>query len=75
MPDSRYPAWRDWLRDHQPPLQVIPGCYDPSFQVEEAEAYRRDVPGAEVYVLDAGAGQLARAATSSVARSISSSVL
>jgi pimeloyl-ACP methyl ester carboxylesterase len=31
------------------------GRYDPSFQVEEAaEAYRRDVPDAEVHVLDAG---------------------
>ena len=28
--------------------------YDPSFQVEEAEAYRREVPDAEVYILDAG---------------------
>jgi pimeloyl-ACP methyl ester carboxylesterase len=26
----------------------------PSFQVEEAEAYRRDVPDAEVHVIDAG---------------------
>jgi pimeloyl-ACP methyl ester carboxylesterase len=48
------PASQDWLRDHQPPLQVVSGCYDLSFQVEEAEAYRRDVPGAEVYALDAG---------------------
>ena len=30
------------------------GRFDPSFQVEEAEAYRRDVPNAEVHVLDAG---------------------
>ena len=37
-----------------PPLQVVWGRYDPSFQVEEAEAYRRDVPDAEVHVLDAG---------------------
>lgn len=37
-----------------PPLQVVWGRYDPSFQVEEAEAYRRDVPAAEVHVLDAG---------------------
>jgi len=33
--------------------QVVWGRYDPSFQVEEAEAYRRDVPHAEVHVLDA----------------------
>jgi pimeloyl-ACP methyl ester carboxylesterase len=36
------------------PLQVVWGRYDPSFQVEEAEAYRRDVPAAEVHILDAG---------------------
>jgi pimeloyl-ACP methyl ester carboxylesterase len=48
------PHRQDWLRARQPPLQVIWGRYDPSFQVEEAEAYRRDVPRAEVHVLDAG---------------------
>jgi pimeloyl-ACP methyl ester carboxylesterase len=51
---ASYPAWQDWLREHQPPLQVVWGRYDPSFQVAEAEAYRRDVPAAEVHVLDAG---------------------
>jgi pimeloyl-ACP methyl ester carboxylesterase len=51
---ASYPAWQDWLRKRQPPLQVVWGRYDPSFQVEEAEAYRRDVPAAEVHVLDAG---------------------
>ena len=30
------------------------GRYDPSFQVAEAEAYRRDVPSAEVKVMDGG---------------------
>jgi pimeloyl-ACP methyl ester carboxylesterase len=51
---ASYPAWADWLRLHQPPLLVLWGRYDPSFQVAEAEAYRRDVPGAEVHILDAG---------------------
>ena len=51
---ASYPAWQHWLREHQPPLQVIWGRYDPSLQVEDAEAYRRDVPGAEVRILDAG---------------------
>ena len=49
-----YPAWQKWLRDHQPPMLVIWGRYDPSFVVAGAEAYRKDVPGAEVHVLDAG---------------------
>ena len=51
---ASYTAWQDWLRQHQPPLLVLWGRYDPSFQVEEAEAYRREVPGAEVHILDAG---------------------
>jgi pimeloyl-ACP methyl ester carboxylesterase len=51
---ASYPAWQDWLRHRQPRLLVLWGRYDPSFQVEEAEAYRRDVPAAEVHILDAG---------------------
>ncbi len=51
---ASYPAWQHWLRRHQPPLLVLWGRFDPSFQVEEAEAYRRDVPNAEVHILDAG---------------------
>ena len=40
-----------------PPPVAAPGSvgrFDPSFQFEEAWAYRRDVPDAEVHVLDAG---------------------
>ena len=49
-----YPKWQAWLRATQPRLLVLWGKYDPSFEVSEAEAYRRDVPKAEVHVLDAG---------------------
>jgi pimeloyl-ACP methyl ester carboxylesterase len=35
-------------------LLVIWGKYDPSFQVSEAAAYKRDVKDAQVVVLDAG---------------------
>jgi pimeloyl-ACP methyl ester carboxylesterase len=51
---ASYPRWQQWLRDTQPPLLVVWGRYDPSFEVAEAEAYRRDVPGAQVHVVDAG---------------------
>jgi pimeloyl-ACP methyl ester carboxylesterase len=51
---ASYPEWQRWLREHQPPLLVVWGRYDPSFEAAEAQAYRRDVPGAEVHVLDAG---------------------
>jgi pimeloyl-ACP methyl ester carboxylesterase len=49
-----YPIWQKWLRDHQLPMLVIWGRYDPSFTVAGAEAYQKDVPGAEVHILDAG---------------------
>jgi len=49
-----YPAWQKWLHDHQPPMLVLWGRYDSSFLVAGAEAYRKDVPGAEVHILDAG---------------------
>jgi len=49
-----YPIWQKWLRDNQPPLLVIWGKYDASFTVAGAQAYQRDVPGAEVHILEAG---------------------
>jgi pimeloyl-ACP methyl ester carboxylesterase len=42
------------MRDKQPRLLVIWGKHDLSFDPSEPEAYRRDVPNAEVHVLDAG---------------------
>src|SRR5712672_3140536 len=47
-------AWSAWLRLNQPPTLVIWGRYDPSFLVAEAAAYQRDLPEAEVHILDAG---------------------
>ncbi|MEA2596558.1 MAG: hypothetical protein QOF01_3027, partial [Thermomicrobiales bacterium] len=49
-----YPTWQAWLREKQPRLLVIWGKYDLSFELSEPEAYRRDVPNAQVHVLDAG---------------------
>jgi pimeloyl-ACP methyl ester carboxylesterase len=49
-----YPRWQAWMRDRQPRLLVVWGRYDPSFDISEPEAYRRDVPDARVHVLDAG---------------------
>ena len=49
-----YPRWQQWMRQTQPRLLVIWGKYDLSFDLSEPQAYRRDVPGAEVHVLDAG---------------------
>jgi pimeloyl-ACP methyl ester carboxylesterase len=49
-----YPKWQDWMRERQPRLLVIWGKHDPSFDISEPEAYRRDVPDAQVHILDAG---------------------
>jgi pimeloyl-ACP methyl ester carboxylesterase len=51
---SSYPKWQAWLRAQQPRLLVLWGRFDPSFELGEAEAYRHDVPSAQVHVLDAG---------------------
>lgn len=51
---ASYPLWQKWLRAHQPPMLVLWGRYDPSFALAGAEAYRSDVPAAEVHILDAG---------------------
>ena len=49
-----YPKWQAWMREKQPRSLVIWGKHDPSFDISEPEAYRRDVPKAEIHVLDAG---------------------
>lgn len=51
---ASYPAWQAWLRDHRPPTLVVWGRYDPSFIVPGAEVYKRDLPLAEIRLLDAG---------------------
>jgi pimeloyl-ACP methyl ester carboxylesterase len=49
-----YPQWQAWMRKMQPRLLVLWGKHDLSFDPGEPERYRKDVPGAEVCVLDAG---------------------
>ncbi len=49
-----YPKWQSWMQKTQPPLLVIWGKYDLSFDPGEPERYRKDVPSAEVHILDAG---------------------
>jgi pimeloyl-ACP methyl ester carboxylesterase len=49
-----YPKWQASLQKTQPRLLVLWGKHDLSFDLGEPERYRKDVPNAEVYVLDAG---------------------
>jgi len=49
-----YPKWQAWMQKTQPKLLVVWGKHDLSFDRGEPERYRRDVPNAEVHVLDGG---------------------
>jgi pimeloyl-ACP methyl ester carboxylesterase len=51
---ASYPKWQAWLHDHQPPTLVVWGEHDPSFVAAGAEAFRQDLPNAEIHLLDAG---------------------
>lgn len=51
---AAYPAFQQYLRKHQPPLLAVWGKHDPAFIPPGAEAYRKDIPTAEVHLLDAG---------------------
>ncbi|NUP05889.1 MAG: alpha/beta hydrolase [Polyangiaceae bacterium] len=47
-----YPSWQKWLREHEPPTLVVWGKNDPIFVEAGAKAYLRDVPDAELHLLD-----------------------
>lgn len=49
-----YPAFQEYFRKHQPRLLAIWGRNDPFFLPAGAEAFKRDLPKAEVRFLDTG---------------------
>ncbi len=49
-----YPAWQEYLRTHKPATLVIWGKNDEIFVAEGAAPYKRDLPDAEIHLLDAG---------------------
>jgi pimeloyl-ACP methyl ester carboxylesterase len=49
-----YPDFQAYFRKHRPPLLAIWGRNDPFFLPAGAEAYKRDLPDAEVRLLHAG---------------------
>ena len=49
-----YPRWQAWMRESHPRLLVIWGKYESSFDPGEPERYRKDVPTAEVQIVDGG---------------------
>src|ERR1700733_4533563 len=49
-----YPTFQSYFRTHRPPLLAVWGKHDPFFLPAGAEAFKRDIPGAEVRFLDTG---------------------
>lgn len=49
-----YPAWQKFLRDHRPPTLIVWGKNDIFFTQAGATAYLRDLPDAELHLLDGG---------------------
>ncbi len=47
-----YPKYHEYFRSHQPPLIAVWGKHDPFFVAAGAEAFKRDLPAAEVYLYD-----------------------
>lgn len=49
-----YPDFHAYFRQHRPPLLAAWGRHDPAFIPAGATAFKRDLPDAEVHLLDAG---------------------
>jgi len=51
---TQYPAWQQWLRTKQPPTLITWGKNDVFFTAEGARAYKKDLPDAEIHLLNTG---------------------
>ncbi len=49
-----YPSWQAYFREHQPPTLITWGANDPIFPAEGAHPYLRDLPNAELHLIDTG---------------------
>jgi pimeloyl-ACP methyl ester carboxylesterase len=49
-----YPAFQAYFRNHQPPFLAVWGKNDPFFLPAGAEAFKRDLPHAEIHFFDTG---------------------
>ena len=49
-----YPKFQEYFRKSKPPLLAVWGKHDPFFIPAGAEAFRRDLPGANIQFLDTG---------------------
>jgi pimeloyl-ACP methyl ester carboxylesterase len=51
---TRYSKWHETLRKIKPPVLAVWGKNDPFFIPAGAEAFKRDVPDAEIHLFDTG---------------------
>jgi pimeloyl-ACP methyl ester carboxylesterase len=51
---GHYEGWHEFFRHKQPKTLIVWGKNDPFFTVEGAQAYLRDIPEAELHLLDTG---------------------
>ena len=51
---AAYPVFQAYFRKHQPPLLAVWGRNDPFFLPAGAEAFRRDLPTADIRFFDTG---------------------
>jgi len=51
---EQYPAWQQYFRTSQPPLLAVWGSNDPFFTPPGAEAFKRDIPGADIRFMPTG---------------------
>jgi pimeloyl-ACP methyl ester carboxylesterase len=51
---DKYPAFNQYFRDHQSPMLITWGKNDEIFGPDGARAYLRDLPDAELHLLDTG---------------------
>lgn len=49
-----YPKYHEYFRKYQPPALIIWGRYDVYFDVQEASCYTRDLPEAQVHIIEGG---------------------
>jgi pimeloyl-ACP methyl ester carboxylesterase len=49
-----YDRWHEYFRTKQPRMLIVWGTNDPFFTVEGAKAYQRDIPRAELHLIDTG---------------------
>lgn len=56
LKDNRawFPKHRQYLREHRPPTLIVWGPQDHYMPEQSAKAYLRDLPGAELHLLDGG---------------------